>query len=66
MLNVEFKLEDALAVRFEEGRGEGWEECARELAELIGKGYSVNEALGLISKREKSLSVTVGGDRNNC
>jgi hypothetical protein len=50
MLNVEFKLEDALAVRFEEGREEG----AKELAALIQKGYSVDEALNFISKKEKS------------
>jgi flagellar biosynthesis/type III secretory pathway protein FliH len=72
MLNVEFKLEDALAVSREEGREEGLEEGlergreeglekglerglekgAKELAALIKKGYSVDEALELISKKK--------------
>jgi type II secretory pathway component PulF len=65
-------LEDALAVRFEEGREEGMEEGmekgmekgmeegmekgmekgVRELADLIQKGYSLNDALKLISKEK--------------
>jgi hypothetical protein len=53
MLNVEFNLEDALAVRFEEGREEGREEGVRELADLIQKGYALNDALKLIP-REKT------------
>jgi predicted transposase YdaD len=63
MLNVEFKMEDALAVRYEEGleKGleegleKGWEKGARALAELIEKGYSVNEALELLSKKSRKM-----------
>ena len=51
MLAKEWKLEDALAVRFEEGweggkeegRGEGREERDREVLNLIAKGYTLED-----------------------
>jgi type II secretory pathway component PulF len=55
MLNVEFNLEDALAVRYEEGREEGREKGIRKLAELIQKGYPLNDALELISREKRLL-----------
>jgi len=39
MLTKEWKLEDALAVRFEEGR----EERDREVLDLIAKGYILED-----------------------
>jgi hypothetical protein len=63
MLNADFGLSDMLTLKFEEGREEGreeglekgWEKCARAVAELIGKGYSVNEALGVVSDKRKII-----------
>jgi len=64
MLTKEWKLEDALAVRFEEGREEGWkggreegwkggrEERNREVLSLIAKGYTLEDI-------QKELTSTV-------
>jgi flagellar biosynthesis/type III secretory pathway protein FliH len=53
MLNAEITLEDVLAIRYEEGHEDGMEKGmeigARRLAELIQEGYSVDDALKLIS-----------------
>jgi hypothetical protein len=58
MLNAEITLEDVLAIRYEEGHEDGMEKGmekgARRLAELIQKGYSVDDALKLISSEKET------------
>jgi hypothetical protein len=52
MLNVEFKLEDALAVRFEEGREEGREDVARK---MLARKMPVSEITDLTGLSKKDL-----------
>jgi len=45
MLTTEWKLEDALAVRYEEGREEGLEEGRDEVLALLKSGKSPEEII---------------------
>jgi len=45
MLTKEWKLEDALAVRYDEGREEGWNECESNIIALLKSGRSPEEII---------------------
>jgi SOS response regulatory protein OraA/RecX len=52
MLLTEWNWDDALAVRWEEGREEGENKKAQELLTLIEKGYSMEQLRSVLTLRE--------------
>jgi len=45
MLTFEWDQAAALAVRYEEGKEEGWEKCERNMIELLESGKSPEEII---------------------